>query len=206
MLSFCRRLLCGLKPNRFREKTEEELSHHYEPTRYCRVRIGDTLGERYQILGKLGWGQFSTVWFAKDNQYEWPCRLETAQLMVVTIRNQQWVSIKVLTRTSFRDPRYERDILTALRKGDANQPGYSRIVHLLHSFIHKESHGRTHLCLVYKAMGESLSYFQSRFPRLRFPLPLMRRITYQLFQALDYIHSHGVIHTGKDNVSRVWTC
>ena len=34
----------------------------------CRVRIGDTVGNgRLQILGKLGWGQFSTVWFAKDN-------------------------------------------------------------------------------------------------------------------------------------------
>ena len=50
-------------------KIEEELSYCYDPTRYCRVRIGDTVGNgRFQILGKLGWGQFSTVWFANDTE------------------------------------------------------------------------------------------------------------------------------------------
>lgn len=35
-------------------RTEEELSQGYSPERYCRVRIGDTIGKRYHVLGKLG--------------------------------------------------------------------------------------------------------------------------------------------------------
>lgn len=31
------------------------------------VHIMDTIG-RYQILRKMGWGHFSTVWLAKDTQ------------------------------------------------------------------------------------------------------------------------------------------
>lgn len=62
--------LCG---RRFKKvevgKMEEEQSQHYVPGRYFRVRIGDTLGKRYQVVGKLGWGQFSTVWFAKNIEY-----------------------------------------------------------------------------------------------------------------------------------------
>jgi len=51
------------------KKIEEELTTYYEGKRYCRVRIGDTLGKRYHILGKLGYGQVSTVWFARNVEY-----------------------------------------------------------------------------------------------------------------------------------------
>ena len=79
-LSFCRRL-CGVKSNKVREKIEEELSHYYDPTRYCRLRIGDTLAGRYHVLGKLGWGQFSTVWFAKDQRCDEPMKIRLASLI-----------------------------------------------------------------------------------------------------------------------------
>ena len=51
--------------------------------------------------------------------------------------------------------------------------------------------------LVYKAMGESLSRFQSRIPKKRYPLSLMKKITQQLLQVLDHVHSCGFVHTGR---------
>ena len=30
--------------------------------------MGECLGDRYLVLKKLGWGAFSTVWFAHDTQ------------------------------------------------------------------------------------------------------------------------------------------
>lgn len=48
------------------EKLEEELFPDYIPSRYYPVRIGEVLRNRYQIVGKLGFGASSTVWLARD--------------------------------------------------------------------------------------------------------------------------------------------
>ena len=52
----------------------EEFLEDYNPTvnGYCPISIGDTLGS-YQIIRKLGWGVYSTVWLAKSQRYiYWP--------------------------------------------------------------------------------------------------------------------------------------
>lgn len=47
---------------------EEELAD-YRVGGYHPVKLGDVIREnRYQIKRKLGWGHFSTVWMALDNQ------------------------------------------------------------------------------------------------------------------------------------------
>lgn len=48
------------------EKIEEELFPDYLASRYYPVRIGEILKNRYQIVGKLGFGASSTVWLARD--------------------------------------------------------------------------------------------------------------------------------------------
>ncbi|UNI16418.1 hypothetical protein JDV02_002851 [Purpureocillium takamizusanense] len=48
------------------EKIEEELLPDYVASRYYPVRIGEVLRDRYQIVGKLGFGASSTVWLARD--------------------------------------------------------------------------------------------------------------------------------------------
>ena len=47
------------------EKVEEE---KLGIGRYYPTRIGDVLSSRYQIVGKLGFGNSSTVWLARDLQ------------------------------------------------------------------------------------------------------------------------------------------
>lgn len=48
------------------EKVEEELFPDYIASRYYPIRIGEVLRDRYQIVGKLGFGASSTVWLARD--------------------------------------------------------------------------------------------------------------------------------------------
>ncbi|PNS14678.1 hypothetical protein CAC42_1700 [Sphaceloma murrayae] len=45
---------------------EEEMHCHFREGRYCPVDIGTVFLDRYQVLGKLGYGVSSTVWLAKD--------------------------------------------------------------------------------------------------------------------------------------------
>jgi len=48
---------------------DEEDLEDYVKGGYHPVHIGDKFSdERYTVVRKLGWGHFSTVWLAKDNQ------------------------------------------------------------------------------------------------------------------------------------------
>ena len=50
-------------------KVEEETCPDYCASNYYPARIGDIIQNRYQIVGKLGYGTTSTVWLARDQQY-----------------------------------------------------------------------------------------------------------------------------------------
>lgn len=48
------------------EILDEELFEHFEQGQYYPANIGDLIGSRYQIIGKLGFGVTSKVWLAPD--------------------------------------------------------------------------------------------------------------------------------------------
>lgn len=56
----------GFDPLPADEKIEEETIPDYVATRYYPVRIGEMFQDRYQVVGKLGFGITSTVWLARD--------------------------------------------------------------------------------------------------------------------------------------------
>jgi serine/threonine-protein kinase SRPK3 len=50
------------------EKIEEENLSWYSPDHFYAVRIGEIFRSKYQVLGKLGYGAYSTVWLCRDLQ------------------------------------------------------------------------------------------------------------------------------------------
>ena len=50
------------------KKIEEERMPAYDRDLFYPVRLGDTFCSRYQVLSKLGFGAYSTVWFCRDVQ------------------------------------------------------------------------------------------------------------------------------------------
>jgi len=48
------------------QKIEEKTIPGYVATRYYPVTIGQIFQNRYQVVGKLGYGITSTVWLARD--------------------------------------------------------------------------------------------------------------------------------------------
>ncbi|KAE8138845.1 hypothetical protein BDV38DRAFT_61416 [Aspergillus pseudotamarii] len=48
------------------EKLEEETLSWYSPDSFCPVRIGEVFQPRYKVIGKLGYGGYSTVWLCRD--------------------------------------------------------------------------------------------------------------------------------------------
>jgi len=52
------------------DDSEDEGIKEYQMGGYHPVHLGEILVDRYVIMQKLGWGQFSTVWLARDMKYE----------------------------------------------------------------------------------------------------------------------------------------
>lgn len=50
-----------------------------------------------------------------------------------------------------------------------------------------------------KPTAENMKDFSLFFEDAKIPSCILKRITEQLLSALDYAHSLGIIHTGKNN-------
>ncbi|KAJ9602681.1 hypothetical protein H2200_012875 [Cladophialophora chaetospira] len=158
----------------------EEGQRSYRPGGFHPVRIGDVYAKRYQVLLKLGFGRYSTVWLVQDLQAE----------------TEQYRALKILS-AECHEPGvrfWEREILHRLREGDQSDPGYDFICHLLDDFEHVGPNG-VHYCFVFDAAAYDLQTYQSWFPEKRVPTWRMKAITAQLLLALNYAHLQGVIHT-----------
>jgi serine/threonine-protein kinase SRPK3 len=53
----------------FTPEVDPEPQHRYEPGGYHPVIIGEIYNQRYEVIRKLGWGMYSTVWLVRDTQF-----------------------------------------------------------------------------------------------------------------------------------------
>jgi serine/threonine-protein kinase SRPK3 len=110
----------------------------------------------------------------------------------------QYLAVKILTAHATQVQNRVADEIGILqliseRAQTTIHPGRNHVVTLLDSFELVSAHGR-HLCLVHEAMGSFTDLFQ---PGRKLPVPVVKDVTKQLLQALDFLHGQcRVIHTG----------
>ncbi|KAJ5836243.1 hypothetical protein N7447_002269, partial [Penicillium robsamsonii] len=109
------------------ESVEEYRTGGYHP-----VHLGDLFHQRYKIIGKWSYGQFSTVWHAWDN------------------RLQRDVTLKILKATASEKSK-ELPVLIQLSQPGIPHPGKEHVLSLLGHFEHNGPNG-LHLCLVFPPM------------------------------------------------------
>ncbi|KAH6622742.1 kinase-like domain-containing protein [Chaetomium tenue] len=161
----------------------EEGRDEYRLGGFHPVYIGDVYADKYQILNKIGYGVYSTVWLVQD-------------LTKPDDDEHRFLALKVLSGECYYNgkPVFEREILRHLRDGDRSQRGYRHVCHLVDDFEHQGPNGK-HVCLVFELMGETMTSFGAWFKDSEIPYPVMRRFAFQLVVALGYAHERGVIHT-----------
>ncbi|KAI8652250.1 Protein kinase domain-containing protein [Fusarium keratoplasticum] len=168
----------------------EEGKAAYQPGGFHPVYIGNIFNDRYKVLNKIGYGQYSTVWLVKD-------------LQASGNEPSAFRALKVLSAVCYSQgyDTFEKEILTHLRDGDRDQLGYNYVCHLVDNFEHQGRNG-THTCLVFELMGETLRSFGVWFSEHMIPPSIMHRFAIQLVLALDFAHEHDVIHTDikPDNI------
>lgn len=170
---------CPLLPQG--ETVDEEICPGYNSKKFYPAKAGEVLGNRYQILLKIGWGVSSTVWFARDLRgYQW----EPESVVALKITN---------TESDTTDD--ELEIEEHIAKTDPSHRGYPLFRTSLESFAVNGPEGN-HLCLAYEPMREPIWLFQRRFKNGVIPLPIVKTYIRVLLAGLDYLHTGcRVVHT-----------
>ncbi|KIW62711.1 hypothetical protein PV04_10855 [Phialophora macrospora] len=157
---------------------EEQTILVIAPKRYYPVKIGDLYNQRYRVIAKLGYGETSTVWLARDEI------------------SKKHVSLKVCVQDESpgSPPINEVNMLQRLKSlaERDNHPGvvFTRLP--LETFELYGPHGR-YLCIVAEAEGRSLHELQKSF---LLPRTLVRSLMLKLAYAVHWLHrTCGVIHT-----------
>ncbi|CAK9438151.1 uncharacterized protein LODBEIA_P24440 [Lodderomyces beijingensis] len=159
---------------------DEEDLKDYVPGGYHPCFIGEEYKDgKYTLVRKLGWGHFSTVWLARDNDKQ-------CHVAVKVVR-----SAKHYTETAVD----EIKLLDKVTTSDVNHPGHQHVIQLLDTFTHKGPNG-VHVVMVFEVLGENLLGLIRRYKHRGIPVVFVKQIAKQLLSALDFLHrSCGVIHT-----------
>lgn len=160
---------------------DEEDIEDYTQGGYHPVEIGERFKNgRYEVVRKLGWGHFSTVWLAKDHH-----------------NNKRHVALKVVRAAPHYTETADDEIrlLNRINEADPSHPGRRFVVSLYDSFQHHGPNG-VHVCMVFEVLGENLLSLVKRYSHKGVPPQLVKQITKQVLLGLDYLHRKcGIIHT-----------
>ncbi|XP_019734937.1 SRSF protein kinase 2-like isoform X2 [Hippocampus comes] len=158
---------------------QEENPADYGIGGYYPVEIGEILENRYQVVKKLGWGHFSTVWLCWDM-----VRRRFVALKVVK-------SAPMYTETA----KDEIKLLKCVRDRDPRDPNRETIVHLIDDFRIAGVNGE-HVCMVLEVLGHQLLRWIIKSNYAGLPLPCVKSIVRQVLRGLEYLHTKcKIIHT-----------
>lgn len=181
----------------------------YRPGGFYPVQIGHTLNGRYDILCKLGYGSFATVWLAADSWSVFlhsprtnPCLFTDSHHSPA--RSKTFVAIKILKASVSQSANSELSLYRLLGSAGSEPAISPYVVGLLASFELVGPNGK-HTCFVLEFMGPNLSDmlrwqefevgdpFDDDFCR-RLPKHLAKRILKDLLRGLQFLHSNKVVH------------
>ncbi|KAK4545353.1 hypothetical protein LTR36_003533 [Oleoguttula mirabilis] len=145
---------------------EEETLPRYQDWRYYPVRIGDILVNRYEVLGKLGYGASSTAWICYDDE------------------DEDYKTVKVCVHDSG----------ITLRMSTANQ-GLFHLRQIKRDFDITGFTGHDHHCFVFEPAACNIAQLTERIDG-ECNLGLVKWIVRSTLRALDFLHSEAhIIHT-----------
>ena len=167
----------------FPDSDDVEKVELYRPGGYHPVSLGDTLkSRRYEIIHKLGYGGFATVWLARDNEEE------------------RYVAVKIV-RADPSQNALDTDIkvLDYLKERATSTPGAYFIDLPIEHFWITGPNG-SHICIVSHVAGPSIAQLTRAQAMSKKKLTLdvheAPMAALQLSQCLAFLHSPdvGVVH------------
>ena len=162
------------------EETSYESYEHYREGGYCPIILHQELKDgRYSVEYKLGHGCSATVWLARDNHDP----------------GKHHVALKVLTANQSAaslEPALLRKIASHNTKAASASVEVSYVINLLDEFDVTSANGN-HRILVMPVTRSMMSLADSKVP--------LRSVVKSLVKGLDAIHSAGIVHGGRINLT-----
>ncbi|KAI0467315.1 kinase-like domain-containing protein [Xylaria cf. heliscus] len=156
---------------------QEETTAAYNPEIFYPVRLGEVFKSRYQIITKLGYGTASTIWLCRDLQGGSLLALKVciADQNILEVNNEVVVS------------QFLKPIVT-------DHPGKQLVRLVLDHFEITGPHG-THICLLFKPQGLSLTRFRYLLGERGWNKKLLQQMLELILIGLDFLHQAGIVHT-----------
>ncbi|KAM3914621.1 SRSF protein kinase 3-like [Leptodactylus fuscus] len=154
------------------------------PAEYCQggyhpVQTGETLHRRYQVIHKVGWGYFSTVWLCRD------------------LQKKKYVAVKVCkSGKKFNETALDEiALLNCVNGARKKESQGENVIHFLQDFKLIGENG-LHVCLVFELLGPSLLHLVKNYGPKGLPMTCVKRILQQVLQGLNFLHKKcRIIHT-----------
>ncbi|CAI7660131.1 unnamed protein product [Penicillium glandicola] len=181
---------------------EEQTLPFYHGKYYYPVQIGQVFNDRYQIIAKLGYGAYSTVWLAWDERsYTTRIILISAPVADLKYRANEYASLKISVRIDNNNAEHspvlnEINMLQRLKQfADEDHPGLD-FTRLARDIFETESLAGRHHCITYKPQGNSVRALEETFPNAMIPKTLVKSLIHRLFFSMNWLHATcGVAHT-----------
>ncbi|KAI1085453.1 kinase-like domain-containing protein [Whalleya microplaca] len=157
------------------EDTEDIYSYH--PGGFHPVHLGDIIAGRFEVIHKLGFGGFATIWLC----YE--------------IKDKEWRAVKINRADESYEERAELQLLKYLEKQggfDRSEWEANHITLPLEHFWIDGPNGR-HLCEVLPVLGPSIDY-KWRTQDTEEGISRLNDLFFQAATALRFLHKQEICH------------
>jgi len=191
---------------------ENEGRDAYRQGGYHAVKIGDVFDQRFEVIEKLGWGHFSTVWMVQDRTINRNTTLSKTQPGVLyALKIQRSAAayteaamdeIDILNCIATESKRCSAENITVSTAEDRDgtlttqEIYHSHHVATLHdSFFHTGTHGK-HTCMVFSLLGCNLLSVIKAYGYNGIPLKVVQKMVKGIAMGLDFLHRRcNIIHT-----------
>uniref|UniRef100_A0A1B6G4U4 Serine/threonine-protein kinase PRP4 homolog n=1 Tax=Cuerna arida TaxID=1464854 RepID=A0A1B6G4U4_9HEMI len=148
---------------------------------YYRVRIGETMDNRYVVYGYTGQGVFSNVIRARDGA-----------------RGNQDVAIKIIRNNEIMHKTGLKELDILKRLNDTDPDDRFHCLRLFRHFFHKQ-----HLCMVFEPLSMNLREVLKKYGKdVGLHIKAVRSYSQQLFLALKLLKKANILHADikPDNI------
>lgn len=176
-------------------ESDDEGADGYRKGGYHVVTVGEVYNGRYQVISKLGWGHFSTVWLCLDLTCNRHIAMKV-QKSAPHYTEAAYDEIELLAEASKRGAVAEWQTSLAGPLADiVPTMAFTGVVQLADYFEHHGPNGK-HVCMVFETMGPNVLALIKRFNFKGIPLHIVRTVAAHTLVGLDYLHRIcGIIHT-----------
>lgn len=135
---------------------------------YRNVQIGEVFAEKYKVLCKMGWGQYSTVWLARD--------LTTDKLYALKIQK----SATSYMEAAQDELRLFTEVMNQVNLTKSKDPdAVINVVELVDHFLYNGPNG-IHMCFVYERLGGSVLDLIKHYNYKGIPTPIVRTLVHDV--------------------------